>query len=92
MSAAIPAMLSVLSCKIDPADETDQINQMTNTPFKKYYRVDEVAEYFAISVRTVYRLIDEGELRRTKIRGCLRVPLTEIQRYEKELEREMAQP
>jgi len=33
---------------------------MTNTPFKQYYRVDEVAEYFAISVRTVYRLIDEG--------------------------------
>jgi len=60
-------------------------------PFKQYYRVDEVAEYFSISVRTVYRLIDEGELRRTKIRGCSRVPVTEIQRYEKELEKQMAQ-
>ena len=50
---------------------------MTNSPFKQYYRVDEVAEYFAISVRTVYRLIDEGELRRTKIRGCLRIPVWE---------------
>ncbi len=53
---------------------------------KQYFRVDEVAEYFAVSVRTVYRLIDEGELKRTKIRGCLRIPLWEIERYEKELE------
>jgi len=58
-------------------------------PLKQYLRVDEVADYFAISVRTVYRLIDEGDLKRTKIRGCLRVPVWEIERYEKELEREM---
>jgi excisionase family DNA binding protein len=50
--------------------------------------VEEVADYFSISVRTVYRLIDEGELKRTKIRGCLRVPLWEIERYEKELEKQ----
>lgn len=62
---------------------------MQSKSFKQYYRVDEVAEYFAISVRTVYRLIDEGELRRTKIRGCLRVPIAEIERYEKRLEKEM---
>lgn len=58
-------------------------------PLKQYLRVDEVADYFAISVRTVYRLIDEGELKRTKIRGCLRVPVWEIERYEKELEKHM---
>ena len=58
-------------------------------PLKQYLRVDEVADYFAISVRTVYRLIDEGDLKRTKIRGCLRVPVWEMERYEKELEREM---
>jgi hypothetical protein len=46
-------------------------------------------DYFAISVRTVYRLIDEGDLKRTKIRGCLRLPVWEIEQYEKELEREM---
>jgi excisionase family DNA binding protein len=63
---------------------------MTNpNPLKQYFRVDEVADYFAISVRTVYRLIDEGDLKRTKIRGCLRVPVWEIERYEKELVREM---
>ncbi|MBN1227949.1 MAG: helix-turn-helix domain-containing protein [Deltaproteobacteria bacterium] len=56
---------------------------------KNYYRVDEVAEYFSISVRTVYRLIDKGDLKRTKIRGCLRVPAGEIERYEKQLEKQM---
>lgn len=55
---------------------------------KQYFRVDEVAEYFSISVRSVYRLIDEGELKRSKIRGCVRVPLWEIERYEKELKKE----
>jgi len=51
--------------------------------------VDEVAEYFSISVRTVYRLIEEGELSRVKIRGCLRIPLGEINRYEGKLKKEM---
>jgi len=58
-------------------------------PLKQYYRVDEVAEYFSISVRTVYRLIEEGELSRVKIRGCLRIPLGEINRYERKLKKEM---
>jgi excisionase family DNA binding protein len=61
---------------------------MTRSPFKQYYRVDEVAESFAISVITVYHLIDEGDLKRTKIRGCLRIPAWEIERYEKVLEKE----
>jgi len=52
---------------------------------KRYYRVDEVATYFAISVRTVYRLLDEGDLQVTRIRGCVRVSAEEIQRYEEML-------
>jgi excisionase family DNA binding protein len=48
-----------------------------------------VAEYFAVSARTIYRLIDEGKLRRTNIRGCLRMPISDIERYEKELEKQM---
>jgi len=58
---------------------------LTQNPLKQYYRVDEVAEYFSISVRTVYRLIEEGELSRTKIRGCLRIPVGEIEKYERKL-------
>ena len=46
---------------------------MMSNPNKEYYRVDEVSDYFAISVITVYRLMHEGELKRTKIRGCLRI-------------------
>jgi len=64
---------------------------LTQNPLKQYYRVDEVAEYFSISVRTVYRLIKEGELGRTKIRGCLRVPVWEIERYENKLKKQMAE-
>ena len=38
---------------------------------------------------TVHRLIDEGDLKRTKIRGCLKIPVWEIERHEKELEKQM---
>jgi hypothetical protein len=48
-----------------------------------------VAEYFPSRSGPVYRLIDEGELKRMKIRGCLRIPPWEIERYEKEHKREM---
>ena len=54
----------------------------TPQPLKRYYRVDEVAAYFSISVRTVYRLLDEGDLQRRKIRGCLRVSVEEVTRFE----------
>ncbi len=47
-------------------------------------------QYFPISVRTVHRLIEEGNLKRTKIQGCLRITLLEMERYEKELEQQMA--
>jgi excisionase family DNA binding protein len=44
--------------------------------------VDEVAVYFAISARTVYRLLDEGDLQASRIRGCVRVSAEEIRRFE----------
>ena len=47
--------------------------------------VDEMAVYFAISVRTVYRLLDEGDLQATRIRGCLRISVEEITRFEEVL-------
>jgi len=54
-------------------------------PLKRYYRLDEVAVYFAISARTVYRLLDEGDLQVTRIRGCVRVSAEEIRRFEETL-------
>jgi excisionase family DNA binding protein len=50
--------------------------------------VDEVAVNFAISVRTVYRLLDEGDLQATRIRGCLLVSAEEIQRFEEKIAKE----
>ena len=52
-------------------------------PLKRYYRLDEVAAYFAISLRTVYRLMDEGIVSGTKIRKCVRISIDEIKRLEK---------
>jgi excisionase family DNA binding protein len=52
---------------------------------KHYFRIDEVAVYFAISARTVYRLLDEGDLQVTRIRGCIRVSANEIRRFEETL-------
>lgn len=53
---------------------------------KRYYRLNEVAAYFDISERTVYRLLDEGDLQATRIRKCLRVSAEEIRRYAASLE------
>jgi len=54
-------------------------------PLKRYFRIDEVAIYFAISARTVYRLLDEGDLQVTRIRGCVRVSSEELKRFEASL-------
>ena len=44
-----------------------------------------MAVYFAISARTVYRLLDEGDLQATRIRGCVRVSAEEIRRFEERM-------
>jgi excisionase family DNA binding protein len=50
---------------------------------KRYYRVDEVAVRFSVSLQTVYRLIDLGDLKAIRVRECLRVPAEELRRFEK---------
>jgi excisionase family DNA binding protein len=52
---------------------------------KHYFRIDAVTVYFAISMRTVYRLLDDGDLQATRIRGCVRVSAEEIKRFEERL-------
>jgi excisionase family DNA binding protein len=44
-----------------------------------------VAAYFSISARTVYRLLDEGDLQVTRIRGSVRVSVEEIRRFEQSM-------
>lgn len=63
----------------------DYPGQRADHPLKRFYRVDEVALYFAVSVRTVYRLLDEGDLKASRIRGCLRVSAEELGRFEEKL-------
>lgn len=52
---------------------------------KRYWRVDEVAAHFAISTRTVYRLLDDGPLQTIRLRSCHRVALEEVKRFEEKL-------
>ena len=49
---------------------------------KRYYRVDEVAVYFRVSDRTIYRLIDMGDLKVVRLRGCIRISAEEIRNLE----------
>ena len=57
----------------------------TNLRSKRCFRLDEVAAYFAISARTVYRLLEEGDLQATRIRSCVRVSAEEIRRFEERM-------
>ena len=49
---------------------------------RRYHRVDEVARYFGVSDRTIYRLIDMGDLKAIRLRDCLRIPVAEIPEFE----------
>jgi excisionase family DNA binding protein len=59
------------------------MDEQTKHNEKRYYRVDEVARYFRVSNRTIYRLIETGDLRTIRIRDCIRIPAEEIRECEK---------
>ncbi|MFQ5881962.1 MAG: helix-turn-helix domain-containing protein [Candidatus Methylomirabilales bacterium] len=65
------------------ADSTTNVSQGL---WKRYLRIDEVAQYLGISRRTVYRLIEEEKLETVKIRGCSRVRWDDLQRFEADLD------
>ena len=69
----------------DTDSQRDQQQVGTGTLPKRYWRLDEVAAYFAISERTVYRLIEDGDLQTIRIRSCRRVALEEVKRFEERL-------
>jgi excisionase family DNA binding protein len=67
-----------------PAGEKGEKATTAATPFaKRYYRVDEVAHYFSVSDRTIYRLIDTGDIKAIRLRDCIRVSAEEIREFEK---------
>jgi len=49
---------------------------------RRYLRVDEVASYFGVSGRTIYRLIDLGDLKVVRVRDCIRIPVEEVREFE----------
>jgi excisionase family DNA binding protein len=59
------------------------ISTKNNLPRKNYYRVDEVAQYFSLSTRTIYRLIRQGKIVPLKINHSLRIPAREIHKFER---------
>jgi len=66
-----------------PAGENGERTITADTPFtKRYYRVDEVAHYFSVSDRTIYRLIDTGDIKAIRLRDCIRVSAEEIRELE----------
>ncbi|MFQ5840215.1 MAG: helix-turn-helix domain-containing protein [Candidatus Methylomirabilales bacterium] len=54
--------------------------------WKRYLRIEEVAQYLGISRRTVYRLIEEEKLEAVKIRGCSRVRWDDLRCFEERLD------
>jgi putative molybdopterin biosynthesis protein len=50
---------------------------------KKSYRIDEVAREFAVSRRTIYRMIEDGQLDSFKVRDRQRIDAAEVERLKK---------
>lgn len=50
---------------------------------RAYMSMDEVAEYFGISTRTVRRMMSRQELSANRIGGQWRVPISDIEALEK---------
>lgn len=62
-----------------------KVNTISSAPTKRYYRVDEVARYFSVCEQTIYRLIDMGDMKAIRLRGCIRVPADELRQFEERL-------
>ena len=60
-------------------EKASTVVSLTN---RRYFRVDEVARYFGVSDRTIYRLIDMGDLKVVRVRDCIRISAEEIREFE----------
>jgi excisionase family DNA binding protein len=58
---------------------------MPDLPKKSYYRVDEVALYFDISVKTIYGLIQEGKIEAIKpaFTRSIRISRAEVEKMKR---------
>ena len=53
---------------------------MTAFSKKELYRPDEVAVYFSVSRKTIYRRIDKGIIKAKKMGSLLRIPRSELKK------------
>jgi len=53
---------------------------MSEIPFKLFYRPDEIANIVGISLRTVYRMIDDDKIKAIKIGRNIRIERDEFLR------------
>ena len=63
------------------SDNSDMGNEANG---EKLLRVKEAAAMLAVSPRTVWRMIADGELKMVHIRGCARVYLGSVEKYVKQ--------
>ena len=61
--------------------ETDQIEDLTGLPNRDLFRINEVADYFSVSERTIRLWIEHGHFQIEKLRGTIWVPRTSILRF-----------
>jgi excisionase family DNA binding protein len=61
---------------------------LTTQYTKIYFRVDEIARYFSISKRTIYRLVEDEDLKGVRIRKAIRIHRNDLERYERRIRRE----
>lgn len=54
---------------------------MKKLPEKELYRVDEVADHFRVSTRTIYLWIDHGLLLAEKYNGIIRIPSESVRNF-----------
>lgn len=62
------------------------MDKMTNLPDKKYLRPDEVAAFWRVSVKTVYRWVEMGVMDGVKKGGTLRISKEDAEKGEKVME------
>lgn len=55
----------------------------SSTSRRKYFTTSQIMQRWGVSAMTVWRLIDEGQLRGLKIRGVYRVDRESLESYER---------
>jgi excisionase family DNA binding protein len=58
-----------------------EVAVVQDLPKKELLRIDEAADYFSVTTKTIYLWIDHGLLEAEKLGGVLRVPRSSIDKF-----------